>query len=208
MKFSKKFLIVAAALMGMSASPIMITDASAGVKVKAKTIYYKVRGRNGKSLNDSMLKESRKAITISHAIAATRYNFDYSEPKIVVKNGRCVVDKVDITLNVEYIYPKWVNSGSASREMRNHWMAFYKELKRHELQHGKIAQEGAKALEKEIKTMKGHTRLGCKDMGAFAGYKLNRVIRKTRSQQKLFDRREYSRFSKISKLQKNLYHAE
>lgn len=187
---------------------LLPNNADAAVKVKSKKTYYNVRGKNGKALNDNMLKEGRKVITLSHAIAATRYDFDFSEPKIGFKNKKCIVKHVDVTLNVEYIFPKWVNRKSASPAMRKHWANFWKELQRHEAQHGRIAKEGAKALEKEILSFKGNKRFGCKDMGRFASFKLSRIMRKTRTKQRQFDRREYSNSSKISKLQQKLYDTE
>ena len=92
--------------------------------------------------------------------------------------------------------------------MRKHWANFFRELKRHEEQHGRIAKEGAAALEKEILGFNGNKIFGCRDMGSFAAFKLNRVMRKTKARQNLFDRREYSNASKISKLQRKLYRAK
>lgn len=208
-KLSLRILTIFAALNVMfTALPMTSHDAQAAVKVKSKKSFYDVSGKDGKTLNDNMVKEGRKVITITHAIAATRYDFDFSEPVIALTKNKCIVKKVDVTVNIEYIFPRWTTKNKASSDMRTHWRNFYRELQRHEEQHGKIAQKGAAALEKEILSFRGNKMFGCRDMGSFAAFKLDRVMRKTRAEQRLFDRREYSNSSKISKLQKKLYRAK
>lgn len=178
---------------------------SAGVKIKSKTSYYSVKGRDGKELNLNMLKEGRKRIPLAHAIAATQYSFDFDKPKVAVKGRKCVIDDVNVVLEIEYIFPRWTDKNRASSEMRRNWDKFYSELKRHEAKHGEIAMKGAKALEREFRKINGNTFIGCKDMGSFAAFRLKNVVRKTRAEQKAFDRREYARSSRISKLQRSLY---
>lgn len=198
------------ALVSAAAMPVFVASgiSLAEVRVKSTTSYYKVSGTDGKQLHENMISEGGKRIPITHAIAATQYDYDYLEPKIGVKNGKCVIENVDVLLNVEYIFPQWTNRKRGSLQLRGHWDNFSRELKRHEEEHGRIALKGAKELEKEFRKIKGNTALGCRDMGRFAAYRLSAIIRKTRAEQKAFDRREYAGSSKISKLQQKLYDAE
>lgn len=206
-KITKSYstLLVCLVLFGM-----MMTagESFAEVKVRAKTTYYDVRGKTGKVLNENMISEGRKHITISHAIAATRYDYDYTDPKIVLRGNRCEVEHVDVIVNIEYIYPRWLDQGRASAGMRRNWATFWKALKRHEEEHGKIAIEAGRLLEKEIRKMHGNAVFECRDMGRLAGFRLANVLRKTAMKQRAFDRREYSRRSQISKLQRALYESE
>ena len=181
--------------------------ASAKVKVSVKTTYYPISGKDGKTLNASMLKGGSTRIRLNHAVAATETELDFGEPDIAVKNGKCVVEDVDVYLKIRYIYPKWKGRGRASPQMRKRWDAFWVELKRHEQNHGEIAKAGAEALEKELKRMKGNVAIGCADFGGFARLRLDAIIRKTAMAQRNFDRREYAASSKISRLQRLLYEA-
>lgn len=184
-----------------------LDTAEAGVKVKTKTSYYSIKGRDGKALNASMLRGGGSRIKLNHAVAATETEIEFGEPKVVVKGGRCVVEDVDVILKIRYIYPKWVNKGRASGEMRKRWNSFWRELKRHEENHGAIALAGAKSLERELKKMNGSVAIGCANFGSMAGIRLKNVIRKTAIAQRNFDRREYAASSKISKLQRMLFEA-
>ncbi len=57
-------------------------------------------GKTGEALNANMLLGGGSRIKLSHVIAATEPELDFSEPKIVVQDGRCVVKDVDVTLTV------------------------------------------------------------------------------------------------------------
>ncbi|WP_083649485.1 DUF922 domain-containing protein [Salaquimonas pukyongi] len=194
-------------MVGFCFSPGMAGDASAKVKVSVKTTYYPISGKSGKALNASMLRGGSNRISLSHAVAATETELDFGEPKISIKKGKCIVEDVDVYLKIRYIYPKWKGRGAAKTQVRKRWDAFWRELKRHEENHGEIAKAGAKALEKELMRMKGNVALGCADFGGFARLRLDAIIRKTARAQRNFDRREYAASSKISRLQRLLYEA-
>ena len=181
--------------------------ASAKVRVSVKTSYYPISGADGKALNASMLRGGAGRINLNHAIAATETELDFGEPEVAVRNGKCVVENVDVYLKIRYIYPNWKGRGRASPEMRKRWDAFWGELQRHERNHGEIAKAGAEALEKELMRMKGNVAVGCADFGGFARVRLEAIIRKTALAQRNFDRREYAASSKISRLQRLLYEA-
>ena len=204
MAFSRIAAVVATALC------VTLTTAglaSAKVKVSVKTTYYPIAGRDGKALNASMLSGGAGRIRLSHAVAATETELDFGEPKIAVENGKCIVKDVDVYLKIRYIYPNWKGRGKASPEVRKRWDAFWRELKRHEENHGEIAKAGADALEKQLMRMNGNVAIGCADFGGFARVRLDAIIRKTAMAQRNFDRREYSASSKISRLQRLLYEA-
>lgn len=205
------FLHLLGGLPRISAAVILITGvllpalAAAEVRVKVQTSYYAISGKDGKALNASMLSGGANRISLSHAVAATETEMDFSNPKLAIRNGRCVVEDVDVILKIRYVYPKWKNRRNASAEMRARWAAFWQELKRHEEQHGEIARAGAAALERELRKLSGSVATGCSDFGHFAALRLNAVVDKTARAQRMFDRREYASFSRISRLQRVLY---
>lgn len=186
----------------------LAASANAKVKVKTSKSYYTISGNNGKSLNYSMLKGGRKNIRLSDAIAATETKIDIGDPKIAIENGKCIVKKIDVVLHIRYTYPNWKNKKGASKTVRNSWEKFRRELVRHEENHGKIAKLGAKALEKELLKMNGNVAIKCANFGSLAAFKLRNLTRKTARAQRAFDRKEQSRFSKITKLQKDLFRAK
>ncbi len=201
----RKVLVAASAAGSILISAV---PAAAEIKVKTSTSYYSISGTDGKALNASMLSGGAKRISLSHAVAATETEIKFGEPRIAVRDGKCIVEDVDVYLEIHYTYPKWVNRGRASRLMRERWDSFLGELVRHEKNHGAIALAGAKALEQELLKMNGNVAIGCANFGAFASMRLQNVIRKTAIAQRNFDRREYAASSKISKLQRLLYEAK
>jgi predicted secreted Zn-dependent protease len=182
-----------------------ITYAGADVRVKTTTTYYHISGTDGRALNDSMLQGGKTRIKLSHAIAATETELDFQEPKIIVENGRCVVKDVDVVLNIRYIFPKWSGKAGASREVRKRWNAFWRELKRHEENHGEIAKAGAERLEKALLGIRSFAINGCAGFSQIAAVNLRQILRQTEAAQRNFDRVEYGNSSRISQLQRMLY---
>lgn len=194
-------------LMGLGATLAGVSLAIADVRVKVSERYYTVSGVNGEALFASMAKSGYESIQLRHAVAATVTDLDFEEPKVVVRNGRCVVESVDVTLKIDYIFPQWANRASASQETRQRWDEFYSELRRHEYNHGTIAKAGAEAFAKELGKLSGTAAVGCADFGSFARIRLGSVLKRTERAQQAFDRREYASGSRISQLRKALYRA-
>lgn len=196
-------LSVFALLAGIAVNPVY-----AKVIVKERTIYYPVNGKNGNELTESMLKGGKRNINLHHAIAATSTNYEIGDAEIEIDNRRCRVKKIDVIVEIKYVFPKWNGSSRATPELRAAWNKFYKELVRHEKTHGKIAKEGAKQLERELQRISGTVALGCNDFGAFSEVRLNAIGRLLKSRQDAFDMREDFITSRISRLQATLIDAQ
>lgn len=181
--------------------------AQAGVKVKVSKTYYPVSGRSGESLNAAMLRGGGARIRLTDAVAATETKMDFSEPKIGVNGSKCVIEDVDVILDIRYTFPKWTDRAKAPKAVQQRWDAFYRELVRHEEEHGRIAKRGAEAFERELRKLSGNVSFGCRDFGLFARQRLDTVIRQTAAAQQAFDRIEYGAASTISKAQRLLYEA-
>jgi predicted secreted Zn-dependent protease len=144
----------------------------ADVRVKVSTSYYSIKGKTGEALNTSMLRGDGSRIKLSNAIAATETELDFAEPKIVVQDGRYVVKDVDVTLTVRYIFPSLKGQGGASKTVRQRWNEFWRELKRHEENHGEIGKAGVQRLEKALLGIRSFAVNGCAGFSRLASAKM------------------------------------
>jgi predicted secreted Zn-dependent protease len=199
--------LITGAALGVAAL-LVPAAASAKIVVKESVKYYSVKGRDGLEVSKAMLAGGSRNINMHHAIAATSTRFSLSDAEVGIKNGRCVVNDVKVTLDIVYLYPKWSMKASAGRNVRKAWDTFYAELLKHEQTHGKIAKAAAARIEKELKSLSGTVALGCKDFGKFADRRFNKIAAELKQQQLAFDARENRDSSKITKLQIALLKAE
>jgi predicted secreted Zn-dependent protease len=191
-----------------AAAVLAPAGASAKVVISEKVTYYPVKGRDGLEVSKAMLVGGSRNINMHHAIAATSTRFAISDAEIGVKNGRCVVNSVKVTLDIVYLYPKWSMKSAASPKVRKAWDRFYAELLVHEQTHGKYAKAAAARIEKELKSLSGTVALGCRDFGKFADRRFNKIADDLKKQQQAFDVKENRDSSKITKLQVALLKAE
>jgi predicted secreted Zn-dependent protease len=178
-----------------------LPEAQAKIVIREKITYYPVRGRTGIDLGRAMVKSGPKAVHMRHAIAATATKFDFTDAKLAVENGRCVVKDVTVKLTLTYYYPKWHRQSGTSTGLRRAWKAFYGELVRHEKTHGRIAKKYASRLEKELKNMSGTVAFGCRDFGRWSLMRMKAMAAQLKIEQAAFDTREDSKSSKITRLQ-------
>lgn len=204
-----KFEIATVAVIAFLACQVPASrPAHAEIVVKERTKYYQISGRTGIELGRAMLAGASGPINKRHAIAATEASYGIGDAEIVARNGRCVVEEVTVTLELTYHLPKWRGANRASARLRRNWTGFFSELTRHEYQHGQIAREGARELEKTLMSMSGTIAFNCNDFGAFSTIRLNLLANRIKQRQLAFDRRENLRTSRISRLQATLLRAE
>jgi predicted secreted Zn-dependent protease len=190
-------------LAGFAANPVQ-----AKVIVKETTKYYTIKGKNGVELAEAILDGGRRNIKLRHAIAATSTSYEIGDAEIEIDNRRCRVKKIDVIVEINYLFPKWQANADATPKLRAAWKKFYQELVRHEKTHGKIAKDGARQLERELERISGTVALGCRDFGAFSEMRLNAIGRLLKNRQDAFDMREDFVTSRISRLQATLIDAQ
>ena len=200
--------ILAVLLLAAGAALAQAAGASAKVVVVEAVKYYPVNGRNGFDLSKAMLAGGARTINLRHAIAATATKFDFINPKLVVKNGRCVVRDVTVKLTITYYFPKWRAKAGTSSRVRRAWKVFYAALVRHEHTHGRIAKKYAPRVERELKQLSGTVMFGCRDFGRMADVRFKSLSAQLKAQQAAFDQREDRKTSQISRLQINLLKAK
>jgi len=182
--------------------------ANAKVTVSERTTYYSVRGDSGGQLGKALLTGGYGAINVAQAIAATASRLSLPVFRTEVKNGRCVVTNVTVALNITYRFPKWSDRGRASNRVRGAWEVFYRELVRHEHQHGAISRQHADRLERELKRLSDTGSFGCQSLKRMATVSFDKWSKKLKKAQVLFDRLEDSDMSKITRLQLALFKAK
>lgn len=198
-----KFGIVGAAVF-MSAAIGFSNFSLAKVKVKKSTSYYTVSGSSGIQIAKGLSQKGPRRTKLSHAIASTQWGYSFGKPKVSIRGRKCVIDDIDVTLTLKYTIPKWKPSKGASSELKTTWSVFRKLIIAHEDKHGEIAEQGARSIEKAIKSMTANVSKDCKDFGRFAKSKFSRIARSIALKQRAFDRREKFALSKIARAQKKL----
>lgn len=69
------------------------------------------------------------------------------------RNGRCNVEKANVTVKADMILPRWNRRKSASSETRLVWDTLSADIKRHEESHVVIAKNHARELEEALRTV-------------------------------------------------------
>lgn len=180
-------------------------DAEARVKIKQSTSYYNVRGINGIQVAARIITLGPKVGKNRHSIASTSIKLDIKNVKPRVKNGVCSIRSVDVILTLKYRYPRWLDNRRASKRLRRNWKRFYAHVKQHERTHGKIAKEMAYEVERELRSMRGTVRRGCRDISRGAKARFAKIRKKYHAKHNRFDRLEKRANSRNTRLQKALF---
>jgi predicted secreted Zn-dependent protease len=97
----------------------------------------------------------------------------YSRP------GNCIIDWVDVSVDVEYTLPRWATRFLGGKETRIKWLKYIEALKKHEQGHGNFGISAARDIEKALLNIGSRQR--CDRLGADAnaiGYKILNEYRK------------------------------
>ncbi len=156
------FLVLTLAIFCALIVPAKSGVANAAVILKERITYYNVKGRTGREIFKSMIDRGPKlGGRRGHALATTEYEYDVNNIDVIVKNGRCIANQLDVTVHVKYTYPKWIPNGSAKKSTRNAWKVFSKSVIWHEQQHVKIAMDYARDYEAALKKTKLRVSQNC-----------------------------------------------
>lgn len=179
-------------------SSAYLSNSHARVIVQEKEKFYSVRGKTGAQIYKNILKTGTK-VSKKHAIASTKMKFKFRNFKGQATRRNCKIGKVDVIVSLVYTYPKWRGYNGASAASKRNWDKFLKQLKRHEKKHGSIAIETARKAERAIKRSRGRVSKNCKGLAdsVIRGVKL--LVAKHHRQQALFDKREHSKYSRITR---------
>ena len=115
----------------------------AKVVVRTHTDYYWVDGYGRQDIVEShtqYIRANHKNGYTAYAKPDIEWKYSYEN-----NNGICSMDKVNIRLEITYMYPKLRRKQTT--QDRKWWEGYQAELEEHELVHGEIAKRGAKAMD-------------------------------------------------------------
>ena len=108
------------------------------------------------------------------------------------RNGRCGVEKADVTVKADMILPRWSRRKSASSETRLIWDTLSADIKRHEESHVVIAKNHARELEEALRQVRGQR--GCKAAEEKVRTITAQILARHDAEQDRFDRIEGKNF--------------
>ena len=148
MPFASPQLRVATALSLLYCGSYGVADAE--VVARKHFSYFDIKGDTADALDAAL--NARGPVTMgasSHHPGATKIRFG-GNATYTQRNGRCYIDGVKITVDIDIILPRWRDRRNASRQLSQIWDTLSADIKRHEERHAEIAREHAREMEKAI----------------------------------------------------------
>jgi predicted secreted Zn-dependent protease len=118
------------------------------------------------------------------AIAMTTYNLRV-DSRTIQRGNLCELASPSVYLNLSYIYPQWVPSGSPSEALYNEWDRFIQHVRQHEERHGQIALGCAQELAGGVAAIPAS--ITCDELQARLSVLLHEVEVTCESRQAAFD---------------------
>ncbi|MEO9459382.1 MAG: DUF922 domain-containing protein [Lentilitoribacter sp.] len=144
-------------LASLIAIPIMlvILCATSFAQTSYSTKYstFNVGGTSVEQIWQSIQKNGpRSNLGIGHAGYTT---FDLESPvRFITKNGKCHISAAKFTMVSSIQLPKWVDNSKSPESVRIFWKALYSDVKRHEEDHVRIAEDAITDLANSVKNLK------------------------------------------------------
>ena len=183
-----------------------LMPADARVRIKERTTYYSVSGKNGAAIFRSMRRRGPRA-NRSHAIATTLTKTTVRNIRPTVRGRRCVLKSFTVDVDITYRLPRWRGHRGASPRVRKAWRTFQARVKKHEDTHGRISRQYARQLERALRRVSDRVSRNCRTFASKARRTFDRIQRQANRNHARFDRRESRMLSRTSRIQKALYTA-
>jgi len=171
----KYYLIVFISLISCS----VFSDPSISVATK----YYKVNGLTENELRQSLSKRSpvKEAGKTFDAYTAwnIKWRFFWEE-----KDNHCEINKVNVTLKVNFTLPNWSNKDKASFALQSKWNKYYQVLVAHENGHKQLGVDSAREIERKLL---GLSSSGCKRLEKKANELAQKILAKYKKLEKVYD---------------------
>jgi len=166
--------------------------ATNGVKYKQSFKYFKVRGKTSLEIFRDFQKRSpikgvgEHQATLGVASITLTPNIEFAE-----KNGRCRVQKSNVTVDVVIHLPRWTYYSRANKFAKLSWDTLFADIKKHELTHAKIAKDYGKRIQKKIRSYRSRSK--CSSLQAAISRGSKRLLSKHDRAQRKFDRADQKR---------------
>ena len=164
------------------------TAASADVRVRVAKAGYNISGTTGAALLEAMDRKGPKHGFLTRAIAQTRYDIKW-DIDWKSTGGGCRVGSVGAALDITYTYPHIANRVPAALDRR--WASFMKGVRKHEENHGAIAQRMVKAAERAVTGISARNDPGCNKSKTLAKRRIKAIYAEYEAMQARFDEREH-----------------
>jgi len=128
---------------------LIANNAHAEVFINKKVAYYDISGLTSNTLRRQMLKNGPRNQLSTRSHAMTQWKLS-SELDYVDTNDGCEVRNVDVTIDIESTYPRWLNRDDAHPQVKARWDGFYRALVEYEDMHVNNGIEAAKELEQKL----------------------------------------------------------
>ena len=199
-----------AALAGFALTALLAwsvaTPADARVRVKERTTFYSVSGKDGRAIYRSIRRRG-PAARRGHAVASTTTRTTVRNLRAGVRGRRCVIESFDVDIDITYRLPRWRGDRRASRRVRRAWKEFAARARRHENEHGRISKLYAKRLERALRRVSDGVSRGCRNFERKALRTFEKVQQDADRRHARFDRREGRMLSRTTRIQRALYSA-
>lgn len=186
---------------------ITLNAAEARVTIRESTKYYNIRAKNAQEVFRQISRNGLMRRGSQHAVATTQIVMKMDRVNIQRRGRRCVVKNVRVKLTLVYSYPRWRNIKQSSRSARNKWKRYYKQVVRHEKNHGALAKKMARNVERSVRKLTSRSSRNCSALTRNLKRAFNKINRQHDRQQSAFDKREHRRNSHIMKLARAFAHS-
>lgn len=126
--------------------------ALAGPEISIETIYYEVSGESEQEIRSSLNSRSpvrvEEGVFDAHTSWHVNWRFNWR-----THNESCFITRVNTTLDVKYILPKWDHTQSSNNGLIRKWSRYYEALIAHEEGHKAFGVRAAEDIEAAISIM-------------------------------------------------------
>ncbi len=145
--------LLASFIAGLMTLFVLSTTSSAQTSYSTKYSTFNVGGTSVEQIWQSIQKNGpRSNLGIGHAGYTT---FDLESPvRFITKNGKCHISAAKFTMVSSIQLPKWIDNSKSPESVRIFWNALYSDVKRHEEDHVRIAEDAITELANSVKNLK------------------------------------------------------
>ncbi|OHB33808.1 MAG: hypothetical protein A2X79_08220 [Desulfuromonadaceae bacterium GWB2_53_15] len=148
--------------------------------------YYNITGMSETELWQQMKENGQPFNDNKRHAASVFYNVIWNVHTLMNEES-CLINKVEVLLDVKYHMPHWSNQDSAPSNLRDWWARCYDVLLRHENGHRDLAEKAAREVQQKISEIPPHKT--CKDLTETVNNTGNSVIDKYHQLQLDYDER-------------------
>jgi len=186
---------------------ITFNAAQARINIRESTKFYNIRAKNAQEVFRQISRNDLMRRGRQHAVATTQINLKMDRVDILRRGRRCVVKDVRVKLSLVYSYPRWRNINQSSKSARKKWKRYYKQVVRHEKNHGALAKKLARKMERSARKLTSRSSRNCSVLTRKLRRTFKALNRQHDRQQTSFDKREHRRTSHIMKLAREFAHS-